>query len=306
MSTKHISVMPQQVLVGLLAANGGDFIDCTLGGAGHTEMILDAHPSTTVLGCDRDDRALARASNRLERFGSRISFAKASFSELESACQGRKFDGLLADLGVSTDQLFEERGFSFKDETPLDMRMDQTASLTADEVVNQYSDKELIRVLREGGVGNDAKAIVRAIMQARPIATTSRLAEVISAASFARFTKKKVHPATVAFQAIRMEVNQEQSEINSLLDQMPRLLNPKGRAVVISFHSGEDKLVARTFRKWAGGDEAPAWWQGERKSHTARLGKMVQNEADRPSQEEIDSNSAARSARLRVFVFGEG
>jgi 16S rRNA (cytosine1402-N4)-methyltransferase len=304
-SSRHVSVMLEEVLSGLEAAKGGDFLDCTLGGAGHTEGILEANPKNTVLGCDRDQRALDRASKRLERFGQRVSFTKASFSELTSRCAGRKFDGMMADLGVSTDQLFEERGFSFRDASALDMRMDESSELSAEEVINSYSESDLLRVLKVGGVGPSARAVVRAIMKARPIKSTSKLAEIVGTAAFNRNSKKKVHPATVVFQSIRMEVNQEVPEINSLLEQMPGLLKPAGRCAVICFHSGEDKLIARTFRRWAGSEEAPAWWAGDRQPSSARLGRLLQNEAQTPAEKEIEINSASRSARLRVFIFGK-
>lgn len=304
-STVHVSVMLQEVLAGIQAGEGGDFLDCTLGGAGHTEGILEAHPDNTVLGCDRDSRALERASRRLARFGNRITYAKASFSDLQQASAGRKFDGLLADLGVSTDQLFETRGFSFRDESSLDMRMDETSELSAADVVNNYSDRELLKVLKVGGVGPRASAIVRAIIKSRPIHTTTKLAEIVAVAGFDRNSKKKVHPATVVFQSIRMEVNQEVAEINSLLDQMPSLLKKNGRAAVICFHSGEDKLITRKFRQWAGSEEAPAWWVGDRKMGSARLGRLLQNEAQTPNEQEVEANKAARSARLRIFLFGE-
>lgn len=303
--SRHISVMPEEVLSGLAAHSGGDYIDCTLGGAGHSERILEANPKNTVLGCDRDSRALQRASHKLARFGDRFTSAKASFSELAEVCGGRKFDGLLADLGLSTDQLYEERGFSFRDQSSLDMRMDESSPLSANEVVNQYSEKDLLRVLKVGGVGVGANAVAKAIVRSRPITTTTKLSEIVASVLAGRFANKKTHPATVVFQSIRIEVNQEIQEINSLLDSMPKLLRSNGRAAVISFHSGEDKLIARTFRKWAGSQEAPAWWMGDRSGTSLRIGHMLQNEAQTPSQEEVATNPASRSARLRVFIFRE-
>lgn len=304
--TRHQSVMPREVLEGLNAEAGGDFLDCTLGGAGHAEQILHAHPENRLHGCDRDQRALERAKQRLQVFGDRVTFSKAKFSELERVCQGRRFDGLLADLGVSTDQLHEQRGFSFNDETALDMRMDEGDALDAGAVVNTYSEAQLVQVLKKGGVSSGAKSIARAIIKARPIAHSQQLADLIALLPAARRPGKRVHPATVVFQALRMEVNQELSEIESLLEQMPRLVKSKGRAAVISFHSGEDKLVARTFRRWAGSEQAPAWWVGERSKNAERLGRLLQNEALKPSEKEVLENNAARSARLRVFLFNEG
>lgn len=303
-STKHVSVMRDEVLAGLLADQGGDFIDCTLGGAGHTESILEANPRNTVLGCDRDERALERAARRLARFGPRFSSAKASFSELSEVCGGRKFDGLLADLGISTDQLYEDRGFSFRDNSSLDMRMDESSPLTAHEVVNEYSERDLLKALKEGGVGINSRTVARAIIRARPILNTTKLAELVASVLASRFANKKTHPATVVFQAIRMEVNKELSEISSLLEQMPNLVKDKGRGAIICFHSGEDRLVTNTLRKWAGSQEAPAWWMGDRSGTSLKIGKLLQNDAQTPTKKEVEENAASRSARLRVFIFG--
>jgi 16S rRNA (cytosine1402-N4)-methyltransferase len=300
----HLSVLPNEVVQLLKAAEGGDFIDCTLGGGGHTQLILDANINNTVFACDRDSRAIERCKKKFSKYGSRITIVKARFSEVAEVAAGRKFDGLLADLGISTDQLFEERGFSFKDEGDLDMRMDQDSELSADEVVNKYAEKDLVGVFKRGGVASQAKYYARAIVKARPIQSTSALAQILAQVALRSGTKKKVHPATVAMQAIRIEVNQELNEIHSLLENIPSLLKDKGRAALISFHSGEDKLVAQAFRKWAETDSVPAWWVGERKAKVVAIGSMLSNEAITPTPEEVLSNAASRSARLRVFILG--
>lgn len=302
--TLHLSVLPSEVINVLRASEGGDFIDCTLGGGGHTAMILEANKKNTVFACDRDSRAIERCKGKFSQYGDRVTIAKAKFSEVSQAVAGKKFDGLLADLGISTDQLFEDRGFSFKDESELDMRMDQDAELSADDVVNHYSERDLVGVFRRGGVASQAKYYARALVKARPIKSTVMLAQILSQVALRSGIKKKVHPSTVALQAIRMEVNQELNEINSLLGQIPSLLKEHGRAAFISFHSGEDKLVAQAFRKWSEADSVPAWWVGERKTKVVPIGTMLSNEAITPSEEEVLSNAASRSARLRVFILG--
>ncbi len=307
MSTEsiHVSVMPDEILTALRAEEGGDFLDCTLGGAGHSLRIMQANPKNTLLACDRDLKAVERAREKLSQFGDRVKVVHASFSEVSKIVEGKKFDGLLADLGLSTDQLFENRGFSFRDESSLDMRMNSDAELSAEQVVNGYSEKDLVAVFKRGGAANQAKFYARAIMKARPVKDTVQLASILAAVSLRSGIKKKVHPATVAFQAIRMEVNQEIQELNALLEQIPQLLKENGRAAIISFHSGEDKLVAQAFRKWSESDSVPAWWTGKRPAKKLAIGSMPSNEAIVPSEKEVLNNAASRSARLRVFVLGQ-
>ena len=296
----HISVLEREVVEMLRAKEGGTFVDCTLGGGGHTAAILAANPANTVVAIDRDGRAVERARIRFSDSLDRVSLREGKFSSVESLVKGSRFDGMLVDLGISTDQLTEERGFSFNDDAPLDMRMDETQSLSASTVVNEYPEKDLLRVMKRGGVGSEAGLFAKAIIRARPIETTKALATVINQAAPAHLRKKKSNPATVAFQAIRIEVNDEFGEIKRLMDSAPRVLAKGGRLAIITFHSLEDREVTHHMRGWGNQGDYPASWRGHRE---ASLGHMVQNKAITPSEEEVERNPSSRSARLRVFEF---
>ncbi len=285
----------------LAASRGGEFLDCTLGGGGHTAAILACDEKNTVVALDRDTRAIDRAKQRLSVFKERVEFIKGSFSEVGALVSQRKFDGVLADLGLSTDQLYEERGFSFNDEQSLDMRMDEEAHLTASTIVNTYDERALFEILKRGGVGSEAKPVCRSIIRARPIASSKELARVINTTSVPRRGDKRINPATVVFQAIRMAVNDELGEIEQLMEAVPALVKDGGRFAVITFHSLEDRIVAGRMREWEAGDTAPASWpMANRKSS---MGKMLSRKAIVPTDEEIERNPSSRSARLRIFQF---
>ena len=303
--TTHTPVLLAEVLHYLQADQGGAFLDCTLGGGGHTKALLDANPNTSVLACDRDGRALERAKSSLKNYSSRLQIQQSPFSGLLAVAPAQGFDGLLADLGISSDQLAEGRGFSFQDDTPLDMRMDENSSYSAAMVVNETTPPELFKILKRGGVGREAHSVVAAICQHRPFQTTHQLAEAVAAVVGGRDYHKKVHPATVVFQALRIEVNQELVEIEALLQAAPVLLRRPGRLAVISFHSLEDKLVASTLRQWEQGEQRPALWPGAegRGAGTAPLGRLLTRKAITATSAEVQQNPRARSARLRVFEF---
>ncbi|MCO6430906.1 MAG: 16S rRNA (cytosine(1402)-N(4))-methyltransferase RsmH [Deltaproteobacteria bacterium] len=297
----HISVLKEEVVELLRAAHGGRFLDCTLGGGGHVQALLNANSTVSVVAADRDARAIIRANRRFENSAERCRIMHSTFSELKDALKGEKFDGILADLGLSTDQLKESRGFSFSDKTPLDMRMDESQEMSASHVVNKTTQRELVTVLRKGGVGKEAVPIAAAIIKARPIKSTDKLSETVSHALKGRYREKKGNPATVVFQAIRIAVNREFEELEALLDTVPKLIKPKGRLAVISFHSLEDKVVAHKMRQWQSQGRYPALWRGPRKEKP--LGKMITKKAVVPQADELRENPAARSARLRVFEF---
>ncbi len=304
--TLHIPVMLTEVLEALRADAGGDFLDCTLGGGGHTEGLLAANPTNFVVAIDRDQRAIDRARRRLSGESKRIELIQAAFSDLRDMCSGKQFDGILADLGLSTDQLSEERGFSFNDDSPLDMRMDESQPVTADSIVNGSTERELFAILKRGGVGREARAVAKAIVDNRPVRTTRELARVICKAAQPYTGKKKINPATVPFQAIRIAVNGEFEEIETLLKAAPALMKKGGRLAVITFHSLEDKAVAHTMRAWEADSTAPAWWPRSKLAKRGieqPLGRMVSKKAIQPSEDEIKRNPASRSARLRVFEF---
>lgn len=303
-ATQHISVMLHEVVDLLEASQGGGYLDCTLGGGGHTRAILEASPKTTVCAVDRDGRAIERARTALASFGDRVTLHHGSFSQVGEMFKGQSFDGILADLGLSTDQLKEGRGFAFSEEAPLDMRMNEADSLTAHELVNSMSEHDLFVLLRRGGVGAEAKAIARAIVRARPVQTTKALAEIVvraMPASRGREGEKRSHPATVTFQALRIAVNDEFGEIERLLDAVPALMKAGGRTAIITFHSLEDKLVTETMRRWEGGGEFSAQWPGAFRHKP--LGRLVTRKPVVPSEGELQRNPSSRSARLRVFRF---
>ena len=298
----HVPVMRDEVISALAAEHEGVYLDCTLGGGGHTRAILEAHPKNEVVAVDRDLRAVERGKLALAGFGSRIEILHAAFSDLQDLLGHRRFNGILADLGISSDQLGEGRGFSFRDQTELDMRMDQSCSKTAATVVNQSTERELIQILKRGGVKNDAKYLARKIIDARPLSTALDLARLVQQFYSTRGYTKKVDPATLVFQAIRIEVNDEFIEIEKLLEYVPSHIEKGGHLVVIAFHSLEDELVTGTMRSWENKDTTPALWRGARETGPS-LGKVITRKATTAGEQEIEANPRARSARLRTFKF---
>lgn len=241
----------------LLPARGGVFVDGTLGGGGHSEAILKILPEDgRLIGIDRDETALAAASERLLPFKDRFTAIHGNFFHMRSLLQQRgvgTVNGILLDLGVSSYQLDEpSRGFSYKAEAPLDMRMDQTAALTAFEVINGYEEKDLIRIFRDYGEERFSAGIARRICEKRaerPIKTTTELAEIIAGAIPSKFRyKEQQHPARRCFQAIRIEVNGELQGLREAVDSCIELLSPGGRIVILTFHSLEDRIVKTAFK----------------------------------------------------------
>jgi 16S rRNA (cytosine1402-N4)-methyltransferase len=202
---------------------------------------------------------------------------------------------------MSTDQLKEGRGFSFADGASLDMRMDESRGVSAQEFLNTASERELYLALVEGGVGKGARSLVAAIQRARPFETAQQLADVVRSGAGAKRSESGVHPATVVFQAIRMAVNQEREEIAGLLESVPHLIQPNGRFACITFHSIEDRLVTNQMREWESGGSYPASWRGPRDGKC--YGALVSKKPILPSENEISINPASRSAKLRVFEF---
>ena len=255
----HVPVLLEESLQYLNVRPGGTYADATLGLGGHSAAIARALGATGRLICfDRDPEAMAQAKERFARLAEElgstmptVEFEPRAFSEAASAIQPGSLDGLLADFGVSSLQLDEaHRGFSFRSNGPLDMRMDTRSGETAEQVVNQEDENELADLIYEFGEERRSRRIARAIVRARPISTTAELAEVISAAA-PPMKGDKIHPATRTFQAIRIRVNNELGEIVSLLSSAGSLLKPGGRLIMISFHSLEDRLVKDAFRAWA-------------------------------------------------------
>jgi 16S rRNA (cytosine1402-N4)-methyltransferase len=220
---------------------------------------------------------------------------------LESSISFRGFDGVLADLGMSTDQLREGRGFSFADEGALDMRMDESQGMSAQEFINTASEREIYVALAEGGVGQNARAIASIVAQERPFESARHLADVIKRTHLGKKGESKVHPATVVFQALRMKVNDEIGQLEHFLQAVPKVAKNGTRFAVITFHSIEDKIVTNRMRSWEAAGSYPASWRGPRKE--TRIGHVVNRKAIAPLDEEIAQNPASRSARLRVMEF---
>lgn len=300
-ASQHVSVLCNEVVESFVYP--GTFLDLTFGGGGHSKAILQAHEKNVVFAVDRDSHAIGRAQGLIEEFSGRLHVVKGRFSQAGSFFSGQQFDGVLADLGMSTDQLKGQRGFSFMDDTELDMRMDVEAELTAAEVLNHYARPDLYRVMRDGGIGPRViRPLVEGIVRGRPYRTTAEIVDVIRKV-IRRDKEQGGHPATVVFQALRMEVNQELAELRELLAVLPGLVRPQGRIAIISFHSLEDKEVARVMRAWAQGSTVPA--RLRRGGEQPPIGRLLTRKAIVPTEDEIERNPASRSARMRVFEIGE-
>jgi 16S rRNA (cytosine1402-N4)-methyltransferase len=289
---QHVPVLLEEVLDFLNVRPGGVIADATLGLGGHSAAIARRLGSTGRLICfDRDPQAMELAKARLDEVRAelggempQVRFEPRAFSEAASVIEPGSLDGLLADFGVSSLQLDEaHRGFSFRSEGPLDMRMDTRSGMTAEQVVNQLGENELADLIYEFGEERRSRRIARAIVRARPISTTAQLAQVISAAA-PSMKGDKIHPATRTFQALRIRVNDELGEIRTLLESAPSLLKPGGRLVLISFHSLEDRLVKDAFRE--GGRED--------------VYEVLTKKPVTATEEEERRNPRSRSAKLRA------
>lgn len=291
MDAIHQPVLLEEVIASLAPADGGLYVDGNLGMGGHAERILEqSAPGGRLIGFDWDAAAMALARERLARFGDRIRYVHRNFTALEETLmeQGvRHIDGLLLDLGLSSLQLDASgRGFSFKGEEPLDMRMDSRRGLTAAELLNTRSQQELADVFYYYGEERQARRIAEAVVEARrsePLRTTAQLVAVVERAVPRRFHPKKIHVATKVFQALRIAVNQELENLQTVLAAGPKWLAVGGRFCVISFHSLEDRLVKRAFQ------ENP-------------LLRVVTSKPIVPGEAECQRNPRARSAKLRVAV----
>jgi 16S rRNA (cytosine1402-N4)-methyltransferase len=297
----HEPVMLAEVVGVFAGAPAGTLLDATLGFGGHAEAILERHEQLAVLGIDQDADALPAARRRLERFGDRVAIAHARFDRLTAVMQDHDvaaLSGALFDLGVSSPQLDRpERGFSYRGEGPLDMRMDRAQARTAADVVNTYDVEELARVIRRHGDERFARRIATAIVAARPISTTTELAGIVTAAIPAATRRTGGHPAKRTFQALRIEVNGELSALPDALDAAIGVTKPAGRIAVLTYHSGEDRIVKDRFRVAAGVCDCPAGLPCA--CGAVPLVRRVR--APRTAtREDAERNRRARSARLRV------
>ena len=300
----HRPVMVAQILEVLGEAPGGVILDATLGGGGHAEAILEARDDVRVIGIDRDDQALAAAGTRLAAFGDRIQLERSAFVELGTVLDSLEIDGLagfLFDLGVSSPQLdHADRGFSYREAGPLDMRMDRRQVLTADEVVNGYDERAFARLLVDNADERHARRIARAIVAQRPISDTARLAEVVRDAIPAPARRRGGHPAKRTFQAIRIEVNGELEQLADSLDEAIMRLVPGGRGAVLSYHSGEDRIVKRRFDLAAtGGCTCPTRLPCA--CGAVSLVVLARRAGRVPGEVEAATNPRAASARLRTL-----
>jgi 16S rRNA (cytosine1402-N4)-methyltransferase len=308
-ANEHVPVLLEQAIDFLDPGRGGCFVDATVGLGGHAARLLERGPEATVLGLDRDPEALSIAAERLRAYGDRVRLERADFRYLRNAVEatGRsKVAGILADLGVSSLQLERaHRGFSFRRDGPLDMRMGPDAARTARDVVNQYSEGELVRLLKDYGEERQARRIARAMVAEReraPIETTAQLRDLIHRTVGAppprtRHRLGGIDSATRTFQALRIEVNQELEGLESFLDQALSLLERDGRLVVISYQSLEDRLVKCALREAALGEVDPV--TGRPRAET-RLIELMTRKPLRASDAEVMANPRSRSARLRA------
>jgi len=303
----HLPVLLDRVVALFAPVPAGWIVDATLGGGGHAEALLDAEPTRRLLGLDQDAVAVSAAGARLARFGDRVRLAHVRFDHLAEVAHdiartggGEGVSGVLFDLGVSSPQLDEaERGFSFRGDGPLDMRMDRRRARTAAELVNNMAAQQLADTIRRYGDERFAFRIARAIVAARPIETTGELARVVANAVPAP-ARRAGHPARKTFQALRIAVNEELEILADSLDQAIDLLTPGGRCIALAYHSGEDRIVKDRFRlAVTGGCECPPGLPCA--CGAVSTARFVKRGAEKASAEEIAMNRRSESVRLRVI-----
>lgn len=299
---EHLPVMADEIVAVVAPVPSGTFVDCTVGGGGHAEAVLDALDHLSVLGIDRDPVALDATRNRLAVFGERLILRRARFDELTAILReadASLVSGFLFDLGVSSPQLdWAERGFSYRQDGPLDMRMDQDAVIQASDLVNGLPEAELSSILRRNADERFSSRIAKAIVANRPLTSTVALADVVVNAIPAPARRKGGHPAKRTFQALRIEVNDELNILAPALEDAIDALAPGGRGLVLTYHSGEDKIVKDVFRGRSTvnippGIPVPATDEPEF--------AVLRPFARRPTDEEQATNRRASSARLRVI-----
>ena len=306
MEFKHYSVMLSEVLEGLTIKPDGIYLDGTLGGAGHSGEIAKRLTAGHLYGIDQDEAAIQVATERLKTYQDKVTIIRSNYCNAATILKEQGVtgvDGILLDLGVSSYQLdTEDRGFSYRYDAPLDMRMDQRNTLTAKDIVNQYSEMELYRIIRDYGEDQFAKNIAKHIVKARfdkPIETTFELNEIIKAAIPAKM-RANGHPSKQTFQALRIECNRELEVLRNSLDELIGMLNPGGRFCIITFHSLEDRIVKSAFKTHENPcvcpSEFPVCVCGK-----VSDGKVITRKPILPSALELQENSRSKSAKLRIY-----
>lgn len=308
MAFRHTSVLLNETVDSLAVKPDGIYVDATLGGGGHAfEVCKRLSSKGSFIGIDQDAAAIEAAGIRLIDFGEKVTIIRSNYCDMKPRLRElgiEKVDGITLDLGVSSYQLdTAERGFSYRTDAPLDMRMDQRQRRTAKDIINDYSESDLYRVIRDYGEDRFAKNIAKHIVRARgkgPIETTGQLNEIIRQAVPMKFQKTSGHPSKRTFQAIRIELNHELDVLKDTLDDMIDLLNPGGRICIITFHSLEDRIVKSAFRK----NENPCTCPPDFPvcvCGKVSKGRVITKKPILPSEEELAENSRSKSAKLRVF-----
>ena len=305
---KHTSVLLEETVDGLNIKPDGIYVDGTLGGGGHAYEVCSRLSSKgRFIGIDQDEAAIEAAGARLRDFGERVTIVRSNYCDMKSQLQNLgidKVDGIVLDLGVSSYQLdTAERGFSYRVDAPLDMRMDRRQKMTAKDIVNDYSEMDLFRIIRDYGEDKFAKNIAKHIVMERekgPIETTGQLIEIIKRAIPMKFQKTAGHPAKRTFQAIRIELNRELEVLRDTLDDMIELLNKDGRICIITFHSLEDRIVKSIFKRNEDPCTCPSHFPVCVCGNVSK-GKVITRKPILPSESELEENSRSKSAKLRIF-----
>ena len=305
---KHKSVLLDETIESLNIKPDGIYVDGTLGGGGHSyEILKHLGVNGRLIGIDQDEAAIKAGGERLSEFKDKVTIVRSNYVNIKQVLKElglQKVDGIILDLGVSSYQLdTPERGFSYRENAPLDMRMDTRSNMTAKDIINGYSEMELYRIIRDYGEDNFAKNIAKHIVRRReqsPIETTDELTEIIKAAIPAKIRMNGGHPAKRTFQAIRIELNKELDVLKNSLDTMIDLLNPGGRLSIITFHSLEDRIVKSIFKVNENPCTCPPNFPVCVCGNKSK-GKVITRKPIVPSEQEMEENSRAKSSKLRVF-----
>ena len=299
MNIPHVPVLYEETINAFKNINNGYIIDCTTGFAGHSSGLLSSNKNINLICNDQDDEALAFSKKRLEEFSSRVTFNKGNFEHVIDTFKDYDIKGVLADIGVSSLQLDKlERGFGFESDT-LDMRMNQNQALDAATVVNTYSQDELERVFKECGEVREYKKVASLIVENRPFTSAKQISELLAK----KMSKGKIHPATLPFQGIRIEVNDELGVLERLFDSLENAKFKDCIIAIISFHSLEDRIVKNYFKKWTKSCICPNEVFRCECGNNHALGKIITKKPIVPTNEEIKQNPRSRSSKLRIFKF---